>query len=397
VESESQNPILLQNVHLLENENGEFSHLTNLLIESNRISWIGSDEKFKIPKNTEIVDANGRFVIPGLIDAHIHVEAPWWYTDVDQTAYIAYGVTTVRDMGESLSWVKALADRSRLTNTPIPRYAYPGDLLQGQYNNLSDSFTIIRSNSQVQPEIKRHYELGVQFIKSYADLSWNFHLEIVKEARKLSLPIAAHGANVKEIVRGTTQGYTFLEHLDVFSPYFEDIHKLMAKSGAYWTPTLNIMWGNKYLLLSEKDRFEDEKFCAFFPDECKQTRWANKTNFFKDLQSVQLQTLLGAKEKGVNILMGTDTPFTPGASMHSELEAYTLAGFTPYEAISIATFENAKALGIDHDLGTIQVGKLADLIILDENPLTDIRNTQKIWKVLKGGAVYDPLKLIPIN
>ncbi len=395
VESPSQNPILLQNVHLFLNNIGGFSQLTDLLIENKRISWIGLHDNFKLPKNTQIVDAKGRFVIPGLIDAHMHVEAPWWYKDVDQTAYIAYGVTTVRDMGESLSWIKALADRSKLSNDPIPRYAYPGNLFQGKYDNLSDSFTLIRSKTQVQPEIKRLNEFRGQFIKSYADLSWNFHLEIVKKARKYSLPIAAHGTNVKEITRGVTQGYIFLEHLDMFSSYYEDINKMLAKSRVYWTPTLNIMWGNKYLLVSEKDRFEDEKYCAFFPKECHQTRWVKRIDFFKDLQSIQLQTLSDARESGVNVLMGTDTPFMPGASMHAELESYTLAGYTPLEVINIATFENAKALGIDHNLGTIDIGKLADLIILDENPLIDIRNTHKIWKVLKGGVVFDPAKLIP--
>lgn len=395
VERRAQNPVLLQNVHLLINDIQGFSDPTNLMIENNRISWIGSDEEFKPPKDTKIMDAKGRFVIPGLIDAHIHVEAPWWNKDVDQTAYIAYGVTTVRDMGESLSWVKSLADRSKLTEAPIPRYAYPGNLFQGKYDYLTETFTLIRSKSQVQPEIKRHYESGVQFIKSYADLSWPFHLEIVKEARKLSLPIAAHGANVKEITRGVTQGYSFLEHLDVFSRHSEDINKLMAKSRVYWTPTLSVTWGTSYLLVSEKDRIEDEKFCAYFPDECNQTSVADRTSFYKDVQSIQLRTLSDARESGVSILMGSDTPYRPGASMHEELESYTLAGHTPFEALSIATFANAKALGVEHDLGTIEIGKLADLIILDENPLTDIRNTLKIWRVLKGGVVFDPVELIP--
>jgi imidazolonepropionase-like amidohydrolase/Tol biopolymer transport system component len=394
VKNPVQKPILLQNVHLLNNEIGAFSKSTDLLIKNNRISRIGSDE-FNLPKDVEIIDAKGRFVIPGLIDSHIHVEAPWWYQDVDQTAYIAYGVTTVRDMGESLSWVKSLADRSKLTNTPIPRYAYSGNLFQGKYKNLMDSFTFIQSKSQVQPEIKRHYELGTQFIKSYADLSWDLHLEIVKEARKLSLPIAAHGANVKEIARGVTQGYSFLEHLEWLSPYFEDIYKLLAKSGVYWTPTLNIMGGNIYLLLSEKERFQDKKFCAFFPGSCKQNRWATKSSFFKGLQSIELRTLSNAREKDVSVLMGTDTPYSPGASMHTEMELYTMAGYSPFEAINIATYKNAKALGIDHDLGTIKIGKLADLIILDENPLIDIRNTHKIWRVIKGGEVFNPTKLTP--
>jgi len=81
--------------------------------------------------------------------------------------------------------------------------------------------------------------------------------------------------------------------------------------------------------------------------------------------------------------------------MHEELESYTLAGYSPFEALNIASFENARALGVEHDLGTIEIGKLADLIILDENPLVDIRNTHKIWRVLKGGIVFDPAKLIP--
>ena len=124
---------------------------TDIGIKDGKIIQLGADLPAEWANQVE--DAKGLLAFPGLVDAHMHVEAPWWYQDVDQTAYIAYGVTTVRDMGESLSWVKALADRANLSDAPIPRYAYPGNLFQGKYDNLSNSFTLIRSKSQVQPEI----------------------------------------------------------------------------------------------------------------------------------------------------------------------------------------------------------------------------------------------------
>jgi imidazolonepropionase-like amidohydrolase len=155
------------------------------------------------------------------------------------------------------------------------------------------------------------------------------------------------------------------------------------------------MGGNMYLWISEKSRLKDGKFCAFFSQECVQQTWTTREAFFQGLQTLQWGTLSDAREAGVDILMGTDNPYLPGATMHSELESYTLAGYTPFEALSIATLENARALGIEHDLGTIETGKLADLIVLDENPLTDVRNTHKIWRVLKGGIVFDPTELTP--
>jgi imidazolonepropionase-like amidohydrolase len=112
-------------------------------------------------------------------------------------------------------------------------------------------------------------------------------------------------------------------------------------------------------------------------------------------QTSQLGDLREARAHGVNVLVGTDKPNPPGFYIHIEMESFVLAGFTPLEVLELSTRRAALALGVAQDLGTLEVGKLADIVLLDANPLEDIKNTQTIWRVIKGGWVFDPEKLRP--
>ncbi len=390
-------PLLLRRVRVLDFSSGAFGPEVSMFLDGGRIAWIDSQGAREVPPGTQVVDAEGRYAIPGLIDMHNHVEAPYWGVDGYQEAQIAYGVTTVRDMGEPLEWVAALAERSSLTSSAVPRYLYPGDMLIAGWGGYRESATLVRSEDQARSGIQRHRDAGASFIKLHPPLPWPLQLAAADEARRFGLPMAAHGMIVQEVVRGVTLGYAFLEHLESFSRFHGDVQQLLAMSGTYWTPTLAVMGARGALAIEEPERLADAKFCAFFPGSCRRDVGGEESE--ADSTEIRwyrmlLENIVGdvreARIRGANLLLGTDRPDYPGYAMHVEMESFVRAGLTPVEVLKLSTWGAAAALGIERDLGMLEPGKLADLVLLDADPLEDIKNTQTIWRVIKGGWVFDP-------
>jgi imidazolonepropionase-like amidohydrolase/Tol biopolymer transport system component len=382
-------PLVIQGVRVLDFESGTFGAETDVLIENGRIQRVGTLGQRELPDGAVTVDAAGRFAVPGLFDMHVHAGA-------ELHALVAYGVTSVRDVGGGARWLSALADRSEATNRPVPRLFYSGEILAGQ---------CAKTPSQARQCVSRLRQDGSRFIKVYSTLPWPLRAAAVEEARLQGLPVVAHGTNIGEIVRGVNAGYLSLEHTSVSSRFFDDVHSLLAAAGTHWTPTLAIRGGNALLIRGEPERLMDSKFRAFFIE--RRIRWAQSTSSVRSVPDKVLNGLLtellagvgAAHERGVKLLAGTDVPVCPecfiGASLHWELELLVRAGLTSLEVLRIATLDAAAVVGAEHDLGSLEAGKLADIVLLDANPLEDIKNTQSIWRVIKGGSVFDPDELRP--
>ncbi len=395
-------PLLLRRVRVLDFSLGAFGREASVFVDGGRIRWIDSQGDREVPRGARVVDTEGRYAIPGLMDVHNHANAPWWGVAGNHAAHIAYGVTTVRNMGESLEWVAALAERSSLTYSPVPRHLYPGDMLAGPWGEYRQSMTLVRSEDQVRSAIQRHRNAGASFIKLHPPVPWPLQLAAADEARRYRLPIAAHGMIAQEVVRGVTLGYAFLEHLESYSGFHSDVQQLLAMNSAYWTPTLAVMGALEALAFEEPERFGDTKFCAFFPWGCLRDVEGDESEpdsavilYYRMLVDNIIGDVREARTLGANLLLGSDRPDYPGYAMHVEMESFVRAGFTPMEVLRLATQGAASALGLERDLGTLEPDKLADVVILDANPLEDITNAQRIWRVIKGGWVFDPEELRP--
>ena len=387
-------PLLLRGVRVLDFESGGFGSPATILIEQGRISWVGSESGHNIPSDAEVVDCAGRFAIPGLFDFHVHAGG------ANQASLIAYGVTSARDVGGSITGFNALKDRSESGTGPVPRYFFSGEIFEGENPTWGDGFLQIYDEPSAREYVRRFKEWGADFIKIYPALPWPLQHAVAEEARRLGLPVAAHAFVAEGITKSVTWGCFTLEHGDS-EQEFDDILQMLSLSGTHWVPTLAVDGADALLLRDEPERLSDAKFRAFTPEGNIQ-----EALFGSYMRSVDDITLRGsvmsllarvgeAHRRGVKLHAGTD-PANPecffGPSLHWELARFVQAGLTPFEVLRMATEEAAAAVGAG-DLGTLAPGKIADIVLLSADPLEDIHNTEAIWRVIKGGWLYDPDKL----
>ena len=355
-------PVLLRNVHVLDLKAGRFTERTSLLIEDGRIKWIGTEASHTLPGNLKVMDGGGRFAIPGLFDMHAHTATPIHSQsarDVSQMdLWIAYGVTSVGDMGSDIGTLKVWADRRSAFGAPVPRVFSYGSMIEGMPFIWGGSI-YATSDEQARDIVDLEKKEGVAGAKSYFTLSWPLHRAVAFEAFKQGLPVAAHGLFREEVVRGVLLGHTREEHMLPVNVYYDDLLQLLAATRTYWTPTLAVEFG-------------------LFPEG-------------SPIRTAMLAELKRAYQAGVPLLAGTDS-LNPqdnyGQALHEELQNFVRAGIPPIEVLRIATQRSASAMGAGDLLGSLEPGKLADVVLLDANPLGDIAKTLTIWRVVAGGRVF---------
>ena len=401
-------PRLFRRVRMLDFETGSFGHETSLLVDSSRIRAIGPEAERDLPDGTEVLDAGGRFAIPGLFDMHVHVSRR-----TTEEGFLAYGITSVRDCGWWISWQETMSDRSVATGEPVPRHFYSGGQLLGARPASTDVDLLLHDEAEARVYVRRWQERGAHFLKLYG-LAYRLdggrprwlHRAVADEAHRLGIPVAGHGVTLEEVVNAATLGYAVIEHTTSPIPVHDDVLQLMAAAGMRWDPTLGLPDGTVRLLRRQPGRLSDPKLLAFTPPLAVTIapylhQWAS-TSALDHIWRWKLANIREAYRRGIQLLIGTDVYVAGegdqafvGSALHWEMEHFAEAGIPPLEVLRIATRAAAETVGADDELGTLDVGKLADIVLLDANPLEDIRNTQSIWRVIKGGWVFDPAQLRP--
>ncbi len=372
------------------------------------------------------VDGSGKFLIPGLWDMHVHMVFGDWFPrgkDVTLPLFIANGITGVRDMGGELEvlqqWRKEIAAGTSLG----PRLVISGPMLDGPQPRFPSSIAI-KTPEDGRRAVDDLKQRGADFIKLQSLIPRDAVFAIAAEARKQEIPFVGHVPDSVRASEASNAGQKSFEHLiGIFegsSPLEDQFLKgsknetkflttydptraaalfaLLAKNHTWQCPTL--VWERGGNLIDQTDFAKDTR-AKYAPAYWKDVTWKRFTEeIVHDFKADDLATRKRFVEKelevvnamhraGIPFLAGTDTPpgvyIFPGFSLHEELQRFVAAGFTPMEALQTATLNPAKFLGRENELGTIEKGKLADLVLLEANPLDDIRNTQRIAAVIVNG------------
>ena len=380
-------PLLIRNVRVLDFDSGGFGEAASMLVEEGRIQWIGSEEGRSRPSSTPTIDANGRYAIPGLFDAHTHVATPIHFNparDVSRmSSNIAFGVTSVRDMGSDITLVKAWRDRRQHFGAPVPRVFSGGAMIETAGPFWHGGSFFAGNEKQARQIVHKETADGVIAIKSYFTLPWALHRAVADEARKLGIPVVAHGLTFRETIMGLVLGRASIEHQPSPIRLYSDVLKLLAVSGTQWCPTIAPIGGNAILFAQQPHLLSDPQVRAFTSQSDYALGADSKLASMLDPQSLGqsyvglLASLRQAHEMGVKLLAGTDAlnPKTfYGHGLQTELSHLARSGIAPIDILRISTIQAAETVGAGNELGSLEPGKLADIVLLDEDPLQDIAN-----------------------
>jgi imidazolonepropionase-like amidohydrolase/Tol biopolymer transport system component len=396
-------PLLVRRVRVLDFEAGRFGEEASMMIQDGKIQWIGSEQGHEIPKNATTLDGGGRFAIPGLNDVHVH--SAWANQMADADVFIAFGNTSVRDVGASLDMLNALRDRSESTLLPVPRYWFSGEILEGEMPLWGDPFVEIKTEQEARRVVRKWKEWGADYIKVYLTVPWHLQNIMADEAQRLGMPLLGHAISFDEMVRHALQGYATVEHTT--GVMHGDGRRLLAASGTRWVGTLTCEGGSEIFMRENPPvHMASELVRAYVPSEkIKAALKGGRLSYYpSEFWPVNMKQsfarIYAAFRDGVKVRAGTDAMMAEvffGLSLHWELEFFHMAGLTPLQALHLGTVDAAETVGASDDLGTLAPGKLADVVLLDANPLENIRNTIKIWQVIKGGQIFDPKQMRATN
>jgi imidazolonepropionase-like amidohydrolase len=409
-----------------------------VVITGDRITAVSgaasSAAHFQPPKNARVIDGTGRYLIPGLWDMHVHSAFGDWFPggrEIILPLFVANGVTGVRDMGGDIPVLFAWRKQIAAGEIVGPRMVVSGPMLDALLPDGKLRFPSSVAVSTPESAVAAVDSLkaqGVDFIKVQSVISHDAYLAAAAEAHKQGLPIVGHVPDKVRIAEAIAAGQKSIEHLmgsfegcsteeDKFISGDGDLKlllatydqkkcdaliALLAKSQTWQAPTL--AWQRGGTFLDQRD-LQHQPLDKYVPAYWREVTWRRFTEemmpgllhdplalrqeyFARNLQMV------GAQHRaGVPFLAGTDAApgvyIMPGFSLHDELANFVEAGFSPMESLQTATSNPAKFLGTESTSGSIEPGKVADLVLLSANPLDDIHNTQKIDAVIANGRLFD--------
>ncbi|MBI3940275.1 MAG: amidohydrolase family protein, partial [Acidobacteria bacterium] len=430
--------LLIRGGTLIDGSGGPPVENTRILVEGNVIEkiWVGDAEMQRLPPSVQIIEAAGKFILPGLIDSHVH------YRDWMGELFLAYGVTAVYDLGDPFRWQVAVKKGLNQGKIRGPRFYFCGEMSLPEAAKAEASLPSIWRRAPASISAPEEARRAVALVKGSGDcvkLNENFKQDlfsaVAREADSAGLAVISHSFNA---VDSATWGIDGLEHMvgvalaTVRSPEgrkavegmqidaghknsalyqwmepasFDEVINHLVTRKVFLNPTLTFEWK----ALSDRAReheLEDTRLLSIpelqyvpiddrlvslgqyhWPDQRSNDERKQFQNGYRKVQEF-LRRFVAA---GGKIYAGTDSSAatTPGLSLHHEMELLVDAGIPPMQAILAGSKYGAELLGLDTQIGTVEVGKLADLVVLGGDPLQDIRKTKSLEKVIKNGEILD--------
>ena len=391
-----------------------------VVIDGNRIVRVGASGSVAVPPGARIVDGRGKFLLPGFWDMHVHTAISGGRDLL--SLYVANGVTGVRDMAGDWDTLKSWRSEIGRGQLVGPRIIASGPYLEG--GDVPIPHLLARNAVEASAGVDSLIALGVDFIKVHSQLNAESYFAIARRARERGVVFAGHVPRVVGSAAASDSGQKSIEHLlgipaectpadsVALAPRYtvqgalgrcssEDLAPLYEKfvrNGTYVTPTFTAqvevaVWPTRAVpgdsLAHYLPKAVRDYVAQIFP--MPDSIPPNADSVGRAMLEKRLRQVSAMQRAGVHILTGTDAPLRnspPGFGLHEELALLVSGGMTPFEALRSATLEPARYFGMLDSLGTIAPGKLADLLLLDANPLQDIRNTRRISAVVSNGRLY---------
>lgn len=387
--------IAFTNARIITMKGDEVIKEGTIIIEKNKIVAVGPDTEVKVPEDALVIPADGKTIMPGIVDVHAHLptssdgispQQDWSYY-----ANLAYGVTTVHDPSSNTEMVFSQAEMVKAGLLTGPRIFSTGTILYGADGDFK---AVINSIDDARASLRRLKAVGAFSVKSYNQPRREQRQQIIQAARELQLEVVPEGGstffhNMSMIL----DGHTGIEHNIPVVPVYKDVKSLWNASKTAYTPTLIVSYGSQSGENFWYDRtnvWEKERLLTYVPRSIIDERSRRRTTSeFGDYGHIEVsKAVKQIADGGTKVNLGGHGQLQ-GLGSHWELWMLAQGGMSPLQAIRCATINGASYLGMDKELGSLEAGKLADLIILNANPLDDIRNTENIQSVMMNGRLYN--------
>jgi imidazolonepropionase-like amidohydrolase len=382
-----------------------------VLIENGKITAAGSNSQIRIPAGFQKIDARGKTILPGLWDMHAHFEQVEW-----GPIYLAAGATTVRDVGNEFEFITAVRD-AVANGRGLGPHLFLAGVVDGT-STFALGVNRVDTPEQAKMWTDKYHDAGFQQMKIYSSVKLEELKDVATEAHRLGMTVTGHipeGLNAYQAIEAgqdqinhltyiadimvpplpdkATQldGFKARSEIDMNSPESRKAIAFLVQHKTVVDPTLALM--EFFTANTSKSPLSIEPGVAkVAPELAAILSETGPPSPYAELQEKVFQKeveIVGALHKaGITIVAGTDQT-VPGYSLYREIELYVQAGFTPMEAIQAATIVPARVMGVDKELGTVEAGKRADLIILDANPLDSIHNIRTVKFVITNGTMYN--------
>lgn len=370
-----------------------------IVVERNRIVAVGPRASVAVPDGAHVIDVSGHTVLPGIVDAHAHgihfgtgpmPQRNWAYY-----ANLAYGVTTNHDPSANTGTVFSQSERVRAGRTVGPRIFSTGRIL---YGADGDFRAVVNTLDDARSHLRRLKAVGAFSVKSYNQPRREQRQQILQAARELEMLVVPEGgstfyANMTMIL----DGHTGIEHNVPVAPLYEDVMGVWRETEVGYTPTLVVSYGGmsgEHWLYAHEDVWENERLLTFVPRGIVDSRARRRQKApDDDYWHVQVATEAAKLvEQGVSVQVGAHGQMQ-GLAAHWELWMLAQGGMPNHEALRSATLRGAAYLGLDGDLGSLEVGKLADLMVVVGNPLEDLHRSADVRYTMVNGRIFDAVTM----
>lgn len=367
-----------------------------VVIQQNRIIAVGRRKDVKVPPAAYVVDGRGMTVMPGLIDVHAHGPQATAHDFVPQQnwknyAGLAFGVTTIHDPSNDTATVFAASEMVRAGLVVGPRIYSTGTILYGAAGSFKAE---IDSLEDARSHLRRMKAVGAISVKSYNQPRRDQRQQVLAAARELSMMVLPEGGSLfHHNMTMVVDGHTGIEHAIPVEAAYKDVLQLWGKTDVGYTPTLVVgyggIWGENYWY-HHTNVWEHARLLSFVPRQFIDPR-ARRRVMAPEEEYNHINIARACKkllDNGVRVQLGAHGQ-REGLAAHWELWMLAQGGMTPLQALRAGTLDAARYLGMDKDLGSLEPGKLADLLVLEKNPLQNIRDSEAIRYTMVNGRLYD--------